>query len=68
MPGIAWSMASKINRILEGFQLVALSRPQFPEQGIWWKTAQKKKDFFKKLKEMGVKAAWKIQEDFGEMV
>lgn len=68
MPGIAWSMASKINRILEGFQLVALSRPQFPEQGTWWKTAQKKKDLFKKLKEMEVKAAWKIQEDFGEMV
>lgn len=45
MPGIAWSMASKINLILEGFQLVALSRPQFPEQGIWWKAAQKKKIF-----------------------
>lgn len=42
MLGIAWSMTSKINLILEGFQLIALSRPQFPAQGIWWKTAPKK--------------------------
>lgn len=42
MPGNAWSTASKINLVLEGFQLIALSRPQFPAQGIWWKTAPKK--------------------------